>query len=240
LLVALGMTGTPGAKVYIDTMKDIDPFGWQESKDYLDPIGSLRWSASRHHFETWEEIEEAREIQARFQRISDIEVEAQNEENPLPTIGIEIEILNSTISQEELSYILGELHIPHYFESDNSLEVNAYFSYHALTQARIIQELTAMGAIRLSKKEEERHARIPQGDLVSMHINFGLPNELKENILYHEHDLYRLNDILTVAFTSSYRLAARKTHTSILQERCRTMVDKYSRQVAHILHDRRD
>ena len=159
----------------------------------------------------WEHIE----------RLSKIEKEAQEEINPLPTIGVEVEIPNSKTVHSRTSKILTFLNIPHGYESlpsergEKLLEVNPNFSYNALTQARIIQELTRLGAIRRVQYEGEKHLRVPIPDILSMHINFGLPAEIKGNVAFYQGDLYRVNDVLTAAFASSDRIYNRKTSTSL-------------------------
>ncbi len=157
--------------------------------------------------------EEKQKELSRIGRISKIEKESSDEKNLLPTIGIEIEIPDSDIN-DETKAILDRLEIPNYPEFDSSLEVNPSFSYNALTQARIIQELTRMGAIKLTQ-DQEGLSKVPQEDMLSMHVNFGLPTEIKGDLHFYDDQIYRLNDLITAAFSSPKRIQGRKTSTSV-------------------------
>lgn len=152
----------------------------------------------------------------KINRLSELERESSEESNPLPTIGIEIETINENpVLRNKFGTILKKMGIPHYIEMTDELEVNTHFSYNAITQARIIQELAKMGVIRLEAYKNNQKQRVPDSDMLSLHINFGLPNEIKSVLGYNKDMLYKLNDVVTAAFCSPNRIWNRKTNTSI-------------------------
>lgn len=156
------------------------------------------------------ENELAREIN-RCKRWSELEREYSEEENVLPTIGIEIEILKENLTPDKVA-VLDELGIPNYEEPGSARiwEVNPDFSYSPWMQGRIIQELAAMGALPLEESVDGRHRRVPPQRILSLHINLGLPAGITNNIMqHHRHDIETLSDTLNYAFTSPGRLMRR-------------------------------
>lgn len=156
------------------------------------------------------ENELTREING-CKRWSELEKEYSEEGNPLPTIGIEIEILKENLTSDKVA-ALDELGIPNYEEpvSTRIWEVNSDFSYSAWMQSRIIQELAAMGALPLEESADSRHRRVPPQRILSLHINLGLPAGITNNIMQrHRPDIEMLSDTLNYAFTSLRRLMRR-------------------------------
>jgi hypothetical protein len=159
---------------------------------------------------------EVEEELARMTVITNREVESADIRNPLPTIGIEIEIPTETLTRDRVR-TLSELDIPNYEESFSGLwEVNPNFSYSALAQARVIQELVNMGAIRIDQNSKDVVSRVP----LSLHINFGISALVREDFSQHDisnkyRDEIRLvNDLFVSGFTSVERIRERKTRQS--------------------------
>ena len=163
---------------------------------------------SRHPDVTDEEL--SKKVKYRLQSFSQVEKAAQAETNPLPTIGIELEIPYSAI-QGKVD-LLKTLNIPNYSEGDDLREVNPSFSYSARTQARIIQELAKMNAVPLERVKGKQ--RVPNWSSLSLHVNLGLPENIRSFNLT-ETELYALSDTVTYAFSSPARLKSRKTDTSL-------------------------
>ena len=148
-------------------------------------------------------------------KLSRLEKEAANPENPLPTIGIEIEFPDIvSYSQKEVLEGVG-IH----YEIDSPakrrhevFEINPGFSYTAEVQARMLQDLISLEIIPQhgdpELPEDEDHP-------YSLHLNFGFPSEylLRGQELPREHLL--VSDVLTIGFTSKARLDTRQTFVSI-------------------------
>ncbi len=152
---------------------------------------------------------------ATLNRLSTQEKEFSSAENPLPSIGIEIEMPTFSLTPERVA-ILNALGIPHYKESEPKLwEVNARFSYSPWTQARLLQELAMLGAIPLTEEANNttrKVKKVPKDEALSLHINFGLPPEINTNEFKKPLPSFStLNAILTYAFVSPQRLYKRKT-----------------------------
>ncbi len=137
----------------------------------------------------------------------------------LPTVGIEVEFLRAHL-EGEARVVADVLAIPNYQESYKEWETNPYFSYNPFVQSRIVMELSKLGAFRVTQTEDPKKRLIPEEDMHSMHINFGmagLPEDLvvrlvgnKEAALYRE-DVEILCDVLTYAFVSENRILNRKS-----------------------------
>ncbi|GEM_PF-4852715 len=158
---------------------------------------------------------ELREEMNRMARLSRQEREFAEEDNPLPTIGIEIEVPQRILTRHTVK-ILDELSIPNYEEGD-LWEVNADFSYSPWVQARILQELAAMGAIPLKGAQKGNLGRVPEDVQLSLHINFGLPSGITaEEAFRFRNQIALINDVITYAFVSPQRIEQRKTDNAVL------------------------
>ncbi len=150
----------------------------------------------------------------RMKKLSDLEKKCAEKRNPLPTIGIEIEIPGYILTGQKLS-ILRSFSIPNHEEAlDNLWEVNPDYSYSATTQSRIIQELGHLGAIPIDKGTK----KVDSNEQLSMHVNFGMPEGITEKMLEktkYKERIKVLNDLIIYAFTSPERLLARKTTRSL-------------------------
>jgi hypothetical protein len=151
----------------------------------------------------------------KINRLSELENEYSKENNLLPTIGVEIEVprKNLTYAKRE---ILTKLEIPNESEENGLWEVNPSFSYSPWVQARIIQELAEMEALPLENKTKNSQGKIVGKDLLSLHVNFGMPAEVTRRIMSDNRDeIVLMSDTLTYAFSSTDRIAGRKTATSV-------------------------
>lgn len=167
---------------------------------------------SRHAQATEEELE--KEF-ARINRLSDIEREYGAKNNPLPTIGIEIELPRTHLSQERVE-ILTQLGIPNEDAIDMEQEfweVNPGYSYSPWVQARTLEELAEFGAIPLDANEREK--RVSKNIELPLHINFGIPEHIhisedRDMNSGEWSEVVLLNDCLNYAFTSPERLEGGK------------------------------
>jgi hypothetical protein len=142
-------------------------------------------------------------------RWSEMEKEYRQKNNPLSTIGIEIEIKKSNLTPDKVA-VLKRLDIPNYEEysapdfevSQRRWEVNPDFSYSPWMQARVIQELAAMGALPMEETADGRGKRIPARRVLPLHINLGWPKELSYKEKFFPY-IEILSDILNYAFNST-------------------------------------
>ncbi len=139
-------------------------------------------------------------------RWSEMEKEHGEENNPLPTIGIEIEILKENLTPDKVA-VLRELGIPNHeeFNSSSIWEVNPDFSSSPWLQGRVIQELAAMGVLPLQEAIGSRYGRVPAQRILSLHINLGWPRVITYKIS-HCNNIETLSDTLNYAFTSTKRI----------------------------------
>ncbi|MBI3632708.1 MAG: hypothetical protein HY226_00270 [Candidatus Vogelbacteria bacterium] len=103
----------------------------------------------------------AREV-SRINRLSEIEDLYSQPSNPLPTIGIEIEIPGQWLNYEKVE-VLDRLKVPNRQELVGGgylWEVRPDFSYSPLVQSRYLQELVTMEALPLETgKDGELHIK---------------------------------------------------------------------------------
>lgn len=155
------------------------------------------------------------EIEAEFEKSKKLSIREKvcaNAKNPLPTIGIELEIPISELTPDKVN-ILNAFDIASEDEYGGDLwEVNPTFSYSAAVPARLLQELVYLGAINI----DEKTGKLREGDPLSLHLNFGMPPEITSSVIVsYAASVWRLNDLLTYAYSSSDRLLYRKTKDSV-------------------------
>jgi len=160
------------------------------------------------------------------------EKEAANYENSLPTIGIEIEvpIRDSRFLKQIIAVFDGLCFYQYHPENDQNekpelYELATHFSYSALTQAKILQELAKLGFVPLEpipKNQNSNSAfnfRIPKDNILSLHINIGMPEKIVDSGDFSntnfQIDLSLINQAIALAFTSPERLTNRKTAHSL-------------------------
>lgn len=184
------------------------------------------------------EEEFSREVD-RCRRYSMEEREYSQEGNPLPTIGIEVEVPEKYLSEDKVA-VLNELGIPNYPESrtysDALWEVNPNFTYSPWVQGRMLQELAVMGALPL-EDSGDGIKKVSSEELLSLHINLGLPGELVTNPRVSQSEFYVLSDVMNYAFTSENRLANRKTNSSFIRKSKNTRTSKKSGRMPLADHD---
>lgn len=152
---------------------------------------------------------------AKINRLSDIEREFSEEGNPLPTIGIEIELPRTHLSKKRVE-TLTQLGIPNEDAIDMEQEfweVNPGYSYSPWVQARTLEELAEFGAIPLDANEREK--RVSKNIELPLHINFGIPEHIhisedRDMNSVEWSEVILLNDCLNYAFTSPERLEGGK------------------------------
>jgi hypothetical protein len=161
------------------------------------------------------------EIQDEFKkinRLSEREAKYSEVKNPLPTIGIEIEVPDEFLTPGKIA-VLNAFGIKNYREAlDDLWEVNPDFSYSAGVQARLIQELGHLGALPIDSR-----GKIDQRTPLSLHVNFGMPvipGEAHSSSYYEKYreKMHLLKDLIVYGFTSPDRLRNRKTGTSLKLE----------------------
>jgi len=134
---------------------------------------------------------------------------------PLPTIGIEIEFDQTTLTSDKRQ-VLDALEIPNY-EDVNSKEpnttprsiweINPDFSYSPKVQSRILHELIDMDIVPTSLNEYgDRYidSKLP----LSLHVNFGLPEVIDDprEVTKHFSLMSKLNSFMALAFSSPERI----------------------------------
>ncbi|MFA6227095.1 MAG: hypothetical protein WC631_01265 [Candidatus Paceibacterota bacterium] len=167
----------------------------------------------------------------KLRRLSDKEKLSSNIKNPLPTMGIEIEIPMNVLDGKKVA-ILNKFFISNYREIlDDLWEVNPDFSYCAETQARIIQELAKMGALPIDRATK----KIDDYSLLSLHVNFGIPSGITgEDLDKYQIKMELMNDVLIYAYSSINRIKGRKTNTSLTWNHAASSSEKNSNGIDQI------
>lgn len=156
----------------------------------------------------------------------------------LPTIGCEVEIEEGWRKDgrnEDTHQILSECGVTHETHNNDishprsdQLEVNHLPSYSAALQARLVHELTLLGALRtevVHKRDADgmwdprvRHLR---RGVYSMHVNVGVRDRVFSELRKHDDaeanmhaETALLSLLLTIAFNSPHRMKGRKTRNA--------------------------
>lgn len=157
--------------------------------------------------------------------LSQTETEFSSSDNPLPTIGVELEIPNQYWS-EGLNNVLNWAGIHHEVEAsirgvkaEIFEEINPQFSYSARVQSQILEEITKLGHLPMirGRNGQMQMSKISE-DLLSLHMNFGLQEPLDHDMLLTKYSdqLLLINNIIAYGFSSPIRLQNRKTDKSLL------------------------
>ncbi|OGD73604.1 hypothetical protein A3K29_05805 [Candidatus Collierbacteria bacterium RIFOXYB2_FULL_46_14] len=146
----------------------------------------------------------------RLNRINVIEKRYRDGAILLPTVGNELE-MQPVFDRARHRKILESLGISLMNEQDDLLEVNHGYSYSPSTQSRLLEELTKLGAIDLEENENGSLIISPE-NVLSLHLNFGIPQEI-ETVIESTGgtDIDVLVDGLVYAFVSPHRLRVRKS-----------------------------
>lgn len=158
----------------------------------------------------------------KLNKLSELESIYSREDNPLPTIGIEIEIPDNVDDglNSEKRDLLTQLEISNIYGGLDLWEVNPRYSYSPNVQAQAIQELAKMGVIPMLQNPEKDLT--PLGKInnkthapLSLHVNLGFPGEIK-SITKEDNssEMAQVVNCVTYAFTSPDRIVSRKTNTS--------------------------
>lgn len=168
-------------------------------------------------------IVEAEELEALEEALS-------GRDNPLPTIGIELEV-PKTEATESLVSVLEQLDIKNTIEGESGQlwEVNGVYSYGAKLQARMLQELAKSGFVPLEKgnqpvsennQNDLARYQIPRSAPLSLHINLGLSFMADKRMLgKYSTEATEMSDILVLAYSSPERLETRKSIESITSDK---------------------
>lgn len=135
----------------------------------------------------------------------------------MPTVGIEVECDADFLNPDKVR-LLDELGISNYAEGSFLQEVNPGFSYSPNAQARMLEELVKLGVIP-KETDELGKSSINKSFTYSLHVNFGIPDEIKDALYKNKETLdnsvYELVDVATYAFISPERVLKRKTRSSL-------------------------
>lgn len=166
----------------------------------------------------------------KLQDMSNKESEYSNARNPLPTIGVEVEVPDWKLTQDKVA-VLDILGIPNYAEVRDYLwEVNPNYSYSAEVQSRILQELVKLDAIPI----DARTSKMRKDVLLSLHVNFGMPTGIStEELIKYRQQMTLLNDLVVYAFSSYQRILGRKFRTSYRFDHDAASSEKSQRRPSH-------
>ena len=159
--------------------------------------------------------------------------------NPLPTIGIEME-MPMTLIMDRYIHIMNGLGI---FNSDEIYirrEARNHFSYSPYAQALFIHELFSTGIVQLDEQPNGNglcRFRVPDNCTVSLHINFGAPVGLDEELIKYKYgaQVQSLVDLFTYAFVSPARMKSMKIISSHLVTKSKVEESKKTKRQSY--HD---
>lgn len=147
-------------------------------------------------------------------RWSNLEKEYAQEDNQLPTIGIEVEIPQKHVPKISRE-ILESLSINNESGGFGLWEINPEPSYSSWIQARILQELVQMNIIPVEEIRKDQTKKVAKQEVLSLHVNLGVPSSI-QNTPNNFSNLYGtdasvFSDALAYAYSSAYRIRKRKT-----------------------------
>lgn len=147
-------------------------------------------------------------VKHRKNRLQEVEEAYRRKSEIVPTMGVELELPRGVISPSQREVING-CGIRCEDENLGVCEIAPFYSYSALTQSRILEEVYHLGV---------NNENIKEGGKIdsSLHVNYGVPKSLFSGI-----DNSRLNqeikifvDAVTYGFVSANRILNRKTNSS--------------------------
>ncbi len=167
---------------------------------------------------------------AEMRYYSEKEEKYMSKTNPLPTIGIEVEIPETEeLLDYKKTFDLLDVHTDQ--ESEMLFEVNPNFSYSPGPQARVLQELGMLDILPTQDNPVSGEREIIPGSL-SLHLNFGVPEGLTFEDSETRNHVQRVTDILTYAFVTADRIKKRKTANSVLIKSGRTQKSRKMKKQA--------
>lgn len=210
----------PSAEAYEaakNTNKALSTFGYENSAEETLRLHLFNFLNENPNYTTEDFDKEFKKLS----RLSNLELIYSREDNPLPTIGIEIEIPDNLEGglHKGKQDLLNEIGISNTDGGLDLWEVNPKYSYSPNVQAQAIQELAKMGAIPLVKDQGKDITPLGQVDKaqdpLSLHINLGFPTEVSRRVeLENTEEIAKVVNCLTYAFTTPDRIMSRKTITS--------------------------
>jgi len=167
-----------------------------------------------HKTFTQEQLDQAINHAMRF---SKMEKECSKEGNILPTIGIEIEVSDEILTRDRIR-VLDACGIPNEAESQTDAyakplwEMMAPPSYSSWTQGQYLQGLADLGGIPI----DPATGRVPEDEMLSLHLNFGIPEEIRGSDVYNFANVVSLtNNLIGFAYASPERIRGRKTYDAM-------------------------
>lgn len=153
----------------------------------------------------------------RINNLINEEITASDPDNPLPTIGVEVETprkIKRSLNFNQYCTFFDDIGMPRNEANLSSLE-GLYWefspppSYSASVQSRIVSELIKGGFIPSlsSSKNPADIIELLDRKLVSLHVNLGIPGDIKNNDLLFYEEVELLAYALSLAFSSSERIA---------------------------------
>lgn len=150
------------------------------------------------HTEATEE-EKERELNKMI-LLSEREKKAEDLNNPLPTIGVELEFPDKAVPQK-LKEATEKFNVYSGRDAQGIYEYNPDFSHSAEVQARIIEDLS-----RFIKYDT---GEVSPGAYAPFHINIGLPSELGGHYADMHTEAFAISFAVTAAFVSPERIKER-------------------------------
>lgn len=145
-------------------------------------------------------------LERRLKQLKEIELTYQKKFPLIPTIGVELEVPKNWISISQRDVIDG-FYIHCTPENDSVTEISPFFSFSSHTQSRILEECVKLG-INPEKQPEKDLER------TSVHINLGIPEEMRDDTEHFIHETRSLTDAMTYGFVPPERIKWRKTRES--------------------------
>ncbi len=130
------------------------------------------------------------------------EKDAYKKRSILPTIGIELEVPEKSVSYN-LAGMCIEIGIPSGTDSYSVFEFRPDYSYSADVQARILHDLE-----KLIKFPPEKDVKYLE-EYAPLHVNLGIPEQLKDDPELYQESLL-LSDLVSLSFVSSGRISGKK------------------------------
>ncbi|MEI8337781.1 MAG: hypothetical protein WCF92_01385 [bacterium] len=130
------------------------------------------------------------------------EKEAKGIRDVLPTIGIELEVPNISAPQN-LRDVCSHINLRSGNDTNGIYEFRPDFSYDAAVQARMLHDIEKLIRLPEMKRESDMAEYAP------VHVNLGVPKELKENEDLKKESDY-LTRLVTLAFVSEERIGGGK------------------------------
>lgn len=165
--------------------------------------------------------EDVSDIFEEIESLAKTETDLSDPNNPLPTIGIELEV-PMTREVMRLKEVFSRFGINHWNEQMGLLhEASPSYSYSPKIQAMILQELAKIGFVPMEGTDDPKYQhnsdnlagyKIDNRDPLSLHINLGLSCfSGEEHINRFVDEMSVFSDAMIFAYTSTDRIRSKKT-----------------------------